>query len=258
MVYRVYVEKRNGLTLEADGLMRDLRELLGVKNLKGVRVLNRYDVEDIDGELFEKCVSTVFSEPQLDVTYRELETDGTVFAVEYLPGQFDQRADSAAQCIQIISQGERPTVRTAKVYVLRGKLSKSDLERVKKYVINPVEAREASLEKPETLKTEYVIPTTVETLEGFDKLTHDGIEEFVKKYGLAMDADDLMFCRDYFKSEGREPTITEIRMIDTYWSDHCRHQLRLSADDAVCHELGYFVLSRIAHRPSPNLLFTFS
>ncbi len=233
MVYRVYVEKRNGLTLEADGLMRDLRELLGVRNLKSVRVLNRYDVEDIDGELFEKCVSTVFSEPQLDVTYRELETDGTVFAVEYLPGQFDQRADSAAQCIQIISQGERPTVRTAKVYVLRGKLSKADLERVKKYVINPVEAREASLEKPETLKTEYAIPTTVETLEGFDKLTHDGIEEFVKRYGLAMDADDLMFCRDYFKSEGREPTITEIRMIDTYWSDHCRHTTFLTGIDSV-------------------------
>ena len=148
MVYRVYVEKRNGLTLEADSLMRDLRELLGVKNLKGVRILNRYDVEGIDGDLFGKCVRTVFSEPQLDVTYPELETDGTVFAVEYLPGQFDQRADSAAQCIQIISQGERPAVRTAKVYVLRGKLTASDLDKVKRYVINPVEAREASLTKP--------------------------------------------------------------------------------------------------------------
>ncbi len=233
MVYRVFVEKRNGLTQEADSLAGDLRELLGIKNLRGVRVLNRYDVEGIDEELFKRSVATVFSEPQLDVTYPELTAQGTVFAVEYLPGQFDQRADSAAQCIQILSQGERPTVRTAKVYVLRGKLTRSDLERVKKYVINPVEAREASLEKPETLKTDYAIPTVVETLAGFTSLTHGEIEDLVQKYGLAMDADDLMFCRDYFKSEGREPTITEIRMIDTYWSDHCRHTTFLTHIDSV-------------------------
>ncbi len=233
MVYRVFVEKRNGLTLEADALASDLRELLGVKNLRGLRVLNRYDVEGIDEALFRTAVHTVFSEPQLDVTYEELEAEGTVFAVEYLPGQFDQRADSAAQCIQIISHGERPTVRTAKVYVLRGRLSQSDLQKVKKYVINPVEAREASLDKPETLRTDYAIPTAVETLEGFTALTHDGIEDFVKRYGLAMDADDLLFCRDYFASEGREPTITEIRMIDTYWSDHCRHTTFLTQIDSV-------------------------
>ena len=233
MVYRVYVEKRNGLTLEADALAGDLREFLGIKNLRGVRVLNRYDVEGIDEELFRTAVRTVFSEPQLDVTYDELTAEGTVFAVEFLPGQFDQRADSAAQCIQIISQGERPTVRTAKIYVLRGKLSKEDVEKVKRYVINPVEAREAGLEKPDTLKTDYTIPTAVETLEGFTTLSHEAIEAFVAKYGLAMDADDLLFCRDYFKSEGREPTITEIRMIDTYWSDHCRHTTFLTHIDSV-------------------------
>ena len=234
MVYRVYVEKRNGLTLEADALASDLRELLGIRELRGVRVLNRYDVEGIDEALFHTAVRTVFSEPQLDVTYSELDTSGgTVFAVEYLPGQFDQRADSAAQCIQIISQGERPTVRTAKVYVLRGKLSSKDVERIKKYVINPVEAREASLDAFETLKTAYTVPTQVETLTGFTGLDHGQIEEFVAKYGLAMDADDLFFCRDYFKSEGREPTITEIRMIDTYWSDHCRHTTFLTHIDSV-------------------------
>ncbi len=233
MVYRVYVEKRNGLTLEADALARDLRELLGIKNLRSVRVLNRYDVEGIDGELFKTAVSTVFSEPQLDLTYSELHAEGTVFAVEFLPGQFDQRADSAAQCIQIISQGERPAVRSAKVYVLGGWLSRDDVERVKRYVINPVEAREASLETYETLKTDYAVPTAVETLEGFTKLNHGAIEEFVAKYGLAMDADDLMFCRDYFRSENREPTITEIRMIDTYWSDHCRHTTFLTHIDSV-------------------------
>ncbi len=223
MVYRVYVEKRNGLTLEADALANDLRELLGIHALRGVRILNRYDVEGIDEALFKTAVHTVFSEPQLDVTYSELQAEGTVFAVEFLPGQFDQRADSAAQCIQIISQGERPAVRTARVYVLRGKLTDEDVEKVKKYVINPVEAREASLDAVETLKTGYTVPTAVETLEGFTSLSHEQIEDFVARYGLAMDADDLFFCRDYFRSEGREPTITEIRMIDTYWSDHCRH-----------------------------------
>ncbi len=234
MVYRVYVEKRNGLTLEADALASDLRELLGIRELRGVRILNRYDVEGIDEALFHTAVRTVFSEPQLDVTYSELDsTGGTVFAVEYLPGQFDQRADSAAQCIQIISQGERPTVRTAKVYVLRGRLSQKDVERIKKYVINPVEAREASLDRFATLKTDYTVPTQVETLTGFTSLDHEAIAEFVAKYGLAMDADDLFFCRDYFKSEGREPTITEIRMIDTYWSDHCRHTTFLTHIDSV-------------------------
>ncbi len=233
MVYRVFVEKRNGLTLEADRLLGDLRELLGIRSLKGVRVLNRYDVEGIDQELFCLARDTVFSEPQLDLTYTELQAEGTVFAVEYLPGQFDQRADSAAQCIQIISRGERPLVRTAKVYVLRGKLSDADVEKVKRYVINPVEAREASLETVETLKTDYALPESVETLRGFNRLTRDGIRDFVRRYGLAMDEDDLLFCRDYFVSEGREPTITEIRMIDTYWSDHCRHTTFLTHIDSV-------------------------
>ncbi|MGM9522640.1 MAG: phosphoribosylformylglycinamidine synthase [Oscillospiraceae bacterium] len=233
MVFRVFVEKKDGLRLEAEALKSDICGLLGIKALESLRILNRYDVEGIDEELFKKSCVSVFSEPQLDDISGELEADGTVFAVEYLPGQFDQRADSAAQCIQIISQGERPLVRTAKVYVLGGDISGDELERIKKYVINPVEAREASMERFETLKANYEIPTQVETLNGFTALEHDGIEEFCAKYGLAMDADDLMFCRDYFRSEGREPTITEIRMIDTYWSDHCRHTTFLTHIDDV-------------------------
>ena len=158
------------------------------------------------------------------------------FAVEYLPGQFDQRADSAAQCIQIISKSERPTVRTAKVYLLKGELSAGEIDTIKKYVINPVEAREASLTKPETLAAKYDIPTSVETLDGFLDLTDSELEKFVEDFGLAMDIDDNKFCQNYFKSENRNPTITEIRMIDTYWSDHCRHTTFLTVIDDVTFE----------------------
>ena len=233
MVYRLYVEKKKGLALEADSLLSDIRELLGIGSVTGLRLLNRYDVEGIDAALFERCRSTVFSEPQLDDVYGELPAGEPVFAVEYLPGQFDQRADSAAQCIQIISQGERPLVRTAKVYILSGDVPADELEKVKKYVINPVEAREASLEERGTLKTNYAVPTEVETLSGFDSMTDAEAEAFVGKYGLAMDADDLEFCRAYFRKEGRDPTLTEIRMIDTYWSDHCRHTTFLTHIDGV-------------------------
>lgn len=234
MVFRVYVEKREGLANEAKSLLNDARTLLGISELENVRIINRYDAENISEELFEYAKKTVFSEPQLDIASESIDTEGaTVFAVEYLPGQFDQRADSAAQCIQIISQGERPTVRTAKVYALYGKLSKEQIAEIKKYVINPVEAREASLEKPSTLKTEYEIPTEVATLDGFISLDRQGLEAFIKKLGLAMDIDDITFCQEYFKSENREPTITEIRMIDTYWSDHCRHTTFLTTIDSV-------------------------
>ncbi len=236
MVYRVYVEKKKELANEAHALLSDARSLLGIKNLTDVRVINRYDAENITEELFEYAKKTVFSEPQLDIVSEDINIcacDSVAFAVEYLPGQFDQRADSAAQCIQIISQGERPTVRTAKLYVLYGNLTDSEVAEIKKYVINPVEAREASLAKPETLKTEYEIPTEVETLHGFIDLDRKGLEDFVAKYGLAMDADDIEFCRNYFKSENRNPTITEIRMIDTYWSDHCRHTTFLTTIDSV-------------------------
>ncbi len=235
MVYRVFVEKKKELANEAKSLLGEARNLLGISGLTDVRVINRYDAENIQEDLFESAKITVFSEPQLDLVSETLDTTGAacVFAVEFLPGQFDQRADSAAQCIQIISQGERPVIRTAKVYALYGTLSESDVAEIKKYVINPVEAREAALEKPETLATKYDIPTEVAVLEGFTKLDRAGLEQFVKSYGLAMDADDIAFCQDYFKQEDRDPTITEIRMIDTYWSDHCRHTTFLTVIDDV-------------------------
>ena len=223
MVYRIYVEKKSGFDGEAQDLLHELTELLGITRLKGLRLLNRYDVEGIDEALFERAIPTVFSEPPVDVTCRELPAAQTVFAVEYLPGQFDQRADSASQCIQLLSQGERPDVRSAKVYLLDGELTGEDLAAIKKYVINPVEAREASLEPRTTLKMEFAIPTEVETLDGFTALDEDALEAFRNEKGLAMDHADIVFCQDYFKSEHRDPTITEIRLIDTYWSDHCRH-----------------------------------
>lgn len=237
MVYRVFTEKKKELAHEARALLSDINGLLQISSVTGVRVINRYDAENITEELFNYAVKTVFSEPQLDVTYRELENDGAqIFAVEFLPGQFDQRADSAAQCIQLISKGDRPVIRTAKVYMLYGDITESELNAIKKHVINPVEAREAALNKPETLATDYEIPETVATLDGFIDLDRAGLESFVKQYSLAMDADDIAFCQDYFKSEHRNPTMTEIRMIDTYWSDHCRHTTFLTNLDGAVFE----------------------
>ncbi len=234
MVYRIFVEKREELANEAKALLAELRNLLGIQSLTSVRVFNRYDVENISKALFEDAVHTVFSEPQLDIVSKELSVgNDRVFAVEFLPGQFDQRADSAAQCIQIISCGERPTIRTAKVYALAGNLTDTELAEIKKYVINPVEAREATLDLPATLIAKYEIPQTVATLDGFCELTDEGLADFVKNYGLAMDLDDIRFCREYFRTEKRDPTITEIRMIDTYWSDHCRHTTFLTTIDSV-------------------------
>ena len=225
MVSRVYVEKKPGFDVEAQQLAHELRDILGIERLEGLRLVNRYDVEGITEELFAQCVPTVFSEPQSDVAALEMpETDGAaVFAVEYLPGQFDQRADSASECIQLISQGERPEVRSAKVYVLEGALADDDVAAIKHYVINPIEAREASLEPRETLHMEQPVPPMVETVEGFLDLDEAGLAAFIADRGLAMDLADLAFCQRYFVEEGRNPTITEIKMIDTYWSDHCRH-----------------------------------
>ena len=237
MVYRIYVEKKPAFRNESRDLLHEVNELLGIKSVKDIRVINRYDVENIEKDLFDYSVKTVFSEPQLDDTYDTVATEGyTAFAVEFLPGQFDQRADSAAQCIQIISQKERPTVKAAKVYLVSGDVSEDEITAIKKHVINPVESREAVMDMPETLATVYDIPTEVETLDGFINLDAEGLADFVKKYALAMDNDDIAFCQAYFKSEDRDPTITEIRMIDTYWSDHCRHTTFLTNIDNVSFE----------------------
>ena len=225
MVFRVYVEKKPGFDVEAQQLGTELKTILGIDGLRKVRIVNRYDVEGISQELFEQATPTVFSEPQVDDASADLPDfgDATVFATEFLPGQFDQRADSAAECIQLISQGERPTVRSAKVYALEGTLSEADVAAIKHYVINPVEAREASLEAKTTLKTQVPTPGKVETIAGFNEMDAAAGQKFIDERGLAMDLADLEFCQKYFSEEGHEPTITEIKVIDTYWSDHCRH-----------------------------------
>ena len=233
MVYRIYVEKKSGLDHEAQNLKSDLLQLLGIGGVQNVRVLNRYDAEGIDRKLFDYAVHTVFSEPQLDVTGESLPEADLLFAVEYLPGQFDQRAASAAECIQIISRGERSAIRTAKIYALDGSFSKEEIEKIKKYVINPVEAREAALSLPETLAMAYEVPQSVETVEGFTHYSDAQLADFIAERGLAMDLADSQCCRAYFAEEQRDPTITEIKMIDTYWSDHCRHTTFNTILDAV-------------------------
>ena len=228
MVHRIYVEKRPGLSPEAGNLLADLRDFLGIRSLAGVRVLNRYDVENIDPQVYERAKTVVFSEPQADViwdeTFPQPRNAHSLLAVEALPGQFDQRADSCAQCIQLMAGVERPRVRHAKVYLLEGRLSQEELDKIRGYLINPVESREASLEKPETLARDYAAPAMVETLTGFTALDEAGLAALLEKLGLAMDLDDLKFLQAYFRDdEGRDPTITEVRVVDTYWSDHCRH-----------------------------------
>ncbi len=240
MVYRVYVEKKPALAHEANGLLSELRTHVGITALTAVRLINRYDVENIDAALFAAATRTIFSEPQLDMVSETLTcgAEDIVFAVEPLPGQFDQRADSAAQCIQLQSQCDRPTVRSAKVYVLSGELTEADVAAIKKYVINAVESREASLEKPDTLAVEYAIPETVATVEGFISLDEQGLSDLLDTLGLAMDLDDLKFLQAYFRDdERRDPTITEIRVVDTYWSDHCRHTTFSTVlDNVVIHD----------------------
>ena len=233
MVYRVYVEKKEEFANEAKALKNDIIEFLQISNLENLRIINRYDVENIDKELFEYCKQTVFSEPQLDIVRNELPNEKFMFAVEFLPGQFDQRANSAAECMQIISKKERPIVKTAKVYVLNGNLQNEDIEKIKRYIINPIESQEATLEEYSTLKTIYEEPKDIEVFNDFNSLDENGLNEFINKYLLAMDLEDIKFCQKYFISENRNPNLTEIKMIDTYWSDHCRHTTFLTTIDNV-------------------------
>ena len=226
-VYRIYVEKKPEFAVEADSQISGIKSALGLNNLKSLRIINRYDAEGLSAEDFKSAVPVVFSEPAVDVTYDHLPDvadDEYVFAVEYLPGQFDQRADSCAQCISLLTGGKRPIVKSAKIYIAKGNLSDEEINEIKSYMINPVESREASLDRFETLDIKYDIPTSVDTVEGFIYSTDDELRETLETMGLAMDFDDIKFCQAYFRdTEKRNPTITEIRMIDTYWSDHCRH-----------------------------------
>ena len=235
-VFRIYVEKKPEFAVEAQSVLSDAKTALRL-DLNSVRILNRYDADKLSQDDFDAAVNTVFSEPAVDVVYHELPklSEGErIFAVEYLPGQFDQRADSCEQCIQILRQGERCRVRNARVYIVSGNITDAEFDRLKSYIINPVESREASLKEVESLDTNYEIPTTVEVLEDFIKLNEKGLRAFIQHFGLAMDYDDIKFCQDYFrKEEHRNPTITEIRMIDTYWSDHCRHTTFLTNIEQV-------------------------
>ncbi|WP_240986789.1 phosphoribosylformylglycinamidine synthase [Acididesulfobacillus acetoxydans] len=233
---RIFVEKRPGYDVEAQGLFRDLAENLGLAGLQRVRIVNRYDIEGISDEEYRRARGTVFAEPPVDLVYDEelpIPSGDRVLAMEYIPGQYDQRSDSAAQCLQIITQGERPSLASAKIIVLSGKLSDRDFARVKDYCLNPVEAREASPEKPVSLEFRAPSPPNVEILNGFRRKNPEELEQFRLSAGLAMSAADLAFCQEYFRAtEKRDPSLTEIRVIDTYWSDHCRHttfQTRITA-----------------------------
>ena len=244
-VRRVLVEKRLGFDLEAQSLKKDLMESLHIDTIENIRVLNRYDVEDLTEEVFENAAKTIFSEANLDVVYyNELENineNDRVFAIEYLPGQYDQRGDWAAQCIQIVNEGKRPNITTAKVYVLSGNISDEDFQRIKSYCINPVDSREAALEIPKTLSMEIEIPTTVEILDGFVDYSSEELEKFLNNQGLAMTLADLQHVQNYFKNEEkRNPTITEIKVLDTYWSDHCRHTTFMTKIEEVNIEDGKY------------------
>ena len=227
MVRRVFVEKKQAFAVKAKELEEEIRSYLGIQTVTGVRVLIRYDVENIGDETFEKACQTVFSEPPVDVLYREeFETapDASVFGVEFLPGQFDQRADSAVQCVQFLNAAEKPVIRTATVYVIEGNVTAEELSAIKSFCINPVDSRETGMVKPETLVTVFEEPADVKIFDGFKDMTEADLEALYKSLNLAMTFKDFLHIQNYFKNEEkRNPSMTEIRVLDTYWSDHCRH-----------------------------------
>jgi len=243
IIRRVFVEKKPGFDVEAEKLYRDLRDNLGIKGLESLRIVDRYDMEGLSDDEYVRARNTIFSEPPVEFAYDEeipIDPESRVIAVEYLPGQYDQRADSASQCIQMLTERERTAVKAAKLIILNGRISDDEFARIKAYCINPVECREAALEKPETLEDVLEMPEDIRNITGFTEMTDDSLEELMKSMGLAMSLEDLKFCREYFRdTEKRDPTITELRVIDTYWSDHCRHTTFLTVIDDVEIEDGY-------------------
>jgi len=243
-VKRLFVEKKKGFDIEAQGLLKDIRESLSIHHLENVKVVNRYDIENMNNKEYEESKHIIFSEKTVDNIYEEemdIEENTKVFAVEYLPGQYDQRADSASQCIQILTQSEKTQVVSSKVYILYGDISEKEFIKIKNYCINPVDSREASLDKLDSLESKLVIPQSVEILNGFIEKDKAELEEFIRTKGLAMSIEDLIFCQRYFKEkEMRDPTITEIKVIDTYWSDHCRHTTFMTELTDVSIEDGKF------------------
>lgn len=226
-IRRIYVEKKKGFDIEAQNLLMEIKENLAVKGLINLRIINRYDVLGISDKAYNYSKHTIFSEPPVDIIYDEeveISDEDSVFGVEYLPGQYDMRADSACQCLQIISMGEKPLIKAAKLYILQGSILDSELSSIKNYCINTVDSRECSLEKLKIMNDPFTLPEKVSILTGFISMGGYELTNFKDEYALAMSLEDLKFCQDYFKDEEkRDPSITEIRVIDTYWSDHCRH-----------------------------------
>jgi phosphoribosylformylglycinamidine synthase len=226
MIKRIFVEKMSGFVVEAQKLKRELKDNLGLE-IDYVRVLNRYDIEGIREEDYIRAKTTIFSEPTVDFLYEEkfnFEKEDRIFAIEYLPGQYDQRADSAAQCVQILSGNDKPEIQSAKVIILRGKINDADFDRIKGYCINPVDSREANLIKPEKLQMDAAVPEDVKIIDNFIDMSDSELKGFMDRNGFAMNYEDLKFVQEYYKNtEKRNPSITEIKVIDTYWSDHCRH-----------------------------------
>lgn len=223
MVKRIFVEKKDGYNVSAKKTSADIQNVLGIA-VEDVREFIRYDIENLDNAVYESAKTTIFSEAPVDSLYEEMpELDGyKLLAVEFLPGQYDQRADSAMQCVQLLSMSQRPLIKCAKLYAFKG-LSDAQFDRVRKYLINPVESREGSMQIPDTLQQEVTQNLTVPTIDGFIDMSDKEICDYHKRVGFAMSEKDLIFVRDYFKGEKRNPSESEIKVIDTYWSDHCRH-----------------------------------
>ena len=243
-VRRVYVEKKEAFAGAAADLSHEIRSYLGVSGLNKVRILIRYDIENISDDVYEEAKRCVFAEPPVDILYEDVfekkETD-RVFAVEYLPGQFDQRADSAVQCIRFLNENEDVLIRTATVYVLEGEISDEEMAAVREYCCNPVDSRLTGLAKPETLEQKFDEPQDIRTFEGFLSMEDEKFRELYDSLGLAMTFRDFCFIRDYFaREEHRDPTVTEIRVLDTYWSDHCRHTTFSTELKNVTFDDGYY------------------
>ncbi|MDW7652021.1 MAG: phosphoribosylformylglycinamidine synthase, partial [Bacillota bacterium] len=236
-VRRILVEKKPGFDIEAQHLYQDLKENLGIADLARVRIINRYDISGISDEAYNQARTTIFSEPNVDFVYDEtvqIEDGIKHFAMEYLPGQYDQRADSAAQCIQVLTQGEPPAILSAKLILCYGEISEDDFRKIKDYCINPVDSREASMEKPSSLEMETVPPEDVTILDGFIQMSEEALASYQERMGFVMSFEDFRFCQAYFRDEEkRNPTVTEMKAIDTYWSDHCRHTTFSTSIDKV-------------------------
>ena len=243
-VKRIYVEKKEAFAVKARELEDELKGYLGIAGLKKVRIFIRYDVENLSEEVFEKACRSVFSEPPVDDLYMEdieMPADSRCFSVEFLPGQFDQRADSAVQCVQFLNEDEQPVIKTAVTYLLIGNISASEFDKIKRYCINPVDSRETGMEKPHTLVQTFEEPADVGSFDGFADMAEDDLRELYDSLGLAMTFRDFLHIQKYFRDEEhRNPTVTEIRVLDTYWSDHCRHTTFSTELKHIDFEDGYY------------------